>query len=50
MILMHISSVITESRSSLDKLRYIRFNIAEESHSIMNVTLRSLSVNYGSVY
>ncbi len=34
----------------IDKLRHIAFVIADESPSIMNAMLRSLSVNYGSVY
>ncbi len=33
-----------------DKLRNIAFRIADESPSIMNAILRSLSVIYGSVY
>ncbi len=33
-----------------DKLRYIAFIITDESHSIMNAILRSLSAFYGSVF
>ncbi len=33
-----------------DKLHHIAFIIAAESHSIMNMKLPSLSVNYSSVY
>ncbi len=39
-----------QSSVGTDKLGNIAFNIADESHFIMNAILRSLSVNYSSVY